>query len=188
MADHAFILSHDGQATNGRINIIDRLMIPYENHLASVLTNREEPSVSLFRKAVMMTGMLDTLKRKTRFRYILWVPTDDAFLKLSKETLQYMFTNMDVLRNMVDFHLTPGYFHTNLMTTRWVYVFRTRIPGVRLRVRKLSQAKNGLLVYNTLERTARSVLLNLGATNGIVNLIDTVLFPPNIKFPDYAKY
>eukprot|EP00794_Sanderia_malayensis_P005237 gene5237-5898_t len=188
MADHAVILSHDQAATNGQVNIIDRLMIPYENHVMTVLMNRDQPSVSLFRKAIELTGMADILKKQSTYRYIVWAPSDDAFLKLSKATLQFMFTNMEVLRNMVNLHITPGYFHTNLMTTRWVYVFRSRIPGIRLRVRKLSQAQNGLLVYNIIDRAARSVQLNLGATNGIINVIDTVLFPPNVKFPDNAKY
>ncbi len=163
-------------------------MIPNENHIANVLSIQEKPSITLFRRALNMVGIFDSLKKKIATRYIVWVPTDDAFLKLSQKTLQYIFTNPDALRSIVDFHLTPGYFHTKLMTTRWVYVFRTRIRGVRLRVRKINQGPTGLLVYNNAKRTARSVVLNIGATNGMVNLIDTVLFPPNLKIPAYAQF
>ena len=163
-------------------------MIPRENNLASVITNREEPSVALFLRAVRLAGMLPKLEEKTVHRYILWIPTDNAFLKLSRAKLQYIFTNTTVLRNMVNFYLTPGYFHTNLMTNRWVYVFRTRIPGVRMRARKLSEAQNGLLLLTKDGQRARSVLLNLGATNGIINLIDTVLFPPNINIPSFRSF
>ena len=183
MIDKSMILKHDLEFDKGNLNIINKYLIPIDSNLFGVIRKIEKPSISIFRRLVERYNRVGLLEKPLKNRMMLWIPTNEAFFKLKPATLIAMFQSERKLRDIVNFHITPGYFNTDLMNMRWIYMFRTKDDGHQLRAQKLKSTQTGLTLTAPSGRKANSVKLNMIATNGIVNIIDTVLFPPNINIP-----
>lgn len=183
MVDKSVILKRNIQATNGRLNIIDSYLSPIDDTIFRVLKQIQQPKIGLFLSLLERANMQQTLQASSRARKMVWVPTDEAFLKLKSSVLVTLFSDREKLRKVLNFHITPGYFSTKLMTKKWVYVFRTSAGGSRLRARKFNDSPTGIVLYNKRGQTAGSLKLNIIASNGLVHLIDSMLLPPDISFP-----
>ncbi|XP_065071793.1 transforming growth factor-beta-induced protein ig-h3-like [Rhopilema esculentum] len=184
MIDKATIIEKDIVASNGHLNIIDNVIVPIDNTMFGVLRQLDRPKITIFLKLIESAGMNDVLENFTRARLMLWIPTDEAFQKLGSRTLKALFLQKEKLRQLLNYHMTPGYFSTKLMTTRWVYVFITRHNKSRLRARKFNDKPTGLMLFGSQNSQARSVKLNVVATNGLIHFIDSVLNPPNFSVFD----
>ena len=183
MVDKSFITKRDIKAVNGRLNIIDNYLSPIEDTLYRVIKQIEEPKIRVFRALLDRAKMRSVLEESSRAHKMLWIPSDAAFLKLNSAVLLTLISDIDKLRNVLNFHITPGYFSTKLMTKRWVYVFKTAASGAKVRARKFNNSPNGILLFNSRGQTARTLKVDMVASNGLVHIIDSVLFPPDIKIP-----
>lgn len=171
------------KASNGRLNIIDKYLSPIDDTIYRVLNLMKEPKINMFLSLLDKAKMQKALEASSSSRKMVWVPSDKAFLKLSSAALLTLFSQPEKLRRVINFHITPGYFSTKLMTDKWVYVFRTAAGGARLRARKFNEGSTGIVLFNSRGETARSLELNIMASNGLVHVIDSVLFPPGIDIP-----
>lgn len=111
-------------------------------------------------------NLVSALKSKGPFT--VFAPTDEAFAKLPKETIEHLLKpeNMNQLVSILTFHVIPG----KVMATQ---------------VSNLSNAKtlNGQLVHINNEpkyisiNNAKVIQADINASNGVIHVIDTVLLP-----------
>jgi uncharacterized surface protein with fasciclin (FAS1) repeats len=110
-------------------------------------------------------GLVETLDGKGRFT--VFAPTDAAFAKVPKSTLDALGADPEQLKAVLLYHVAEG-----RLTARKV-VKRSSIKtlnGARVKVRV---TKKGVKVGG-----ARVVKADVKASNGVIHAIDQVLLPP----------
>ena len=116
--------------------------------------------------AVKAAGLVDTLKGKGP--YTVFAPTDEAFAKLPKGTVESLLKpeNKDKLVKILTYHVVSG------------KVMSKDIAGKKLQAKtvegsKLSvNATSGVMVDN-----ANVIAADVAASNGVIHIIDTVVMP-----------
>jgi uncharacterized surface protein with fasciclin (FAS1) repeats len=117
--------------------------------------------VSLLGKA----GLVETLNGKGRFT--VFAPTDAAFAKVPRSTLDALGSDPAQLKSVLLYHVAAGKLTARKVAKR--SSIKT-VNGERVRVRV---TRKGVKVNN-----ARVVAANVAASNGVIHAIDRVLLPP----------
>lgn len=114
-------------------------------------------------KAVQAAGLVDTLKSEGPFT--VFAPTDAAFAKLPAGTVEALLVDPKKLRAILTYHVVPG-----------------KIMARDVRPGEVKSAQG-----DTLEITvsggqvmidqAKVVTTDIGASNGVIHVIDTVVMP-----------
>jgi uncharacterized surface protein with fasciclin (FAS1) repeats len=116
-------------------------------------------------KAVQAAGLVETLQGAGPFT--VFAPTDAAFAKLPAGTLEQLLANPEQLRAVLLYHVVPGRVTAEQVTK--LDNARTAQGGsVTIRVNAGTVAVGGAQVLAT----------DVGASNGLIHVIDTVLLPP----------
>lgn len=119
--------------------------------------------VSLVKKA----GLVKTLSGTTD--YTVFAPTNAAFAKVPKKTLNMLLENKSMLRKVLLYHVLPG-----------------AVPASKVVETKSAKTAEGASVqFSVRGKTAyvnesKIVKTDIGCSNGIIHVIDTVLIPPNL--------
>jgi transforming growth factor-beta-induced protein len=125
--------------------------------------------------AAKAAGLVDVLKSDGPFT--VFAPTDDAFAKLPKGTVESLLKpeNRDQLRQILLYHVVPG-----KLTARDV----TRTAGAETAQgqRVSFDSSNGVKVDN-----ARVIKADIEADNGVIHVIDRVILPESANIVDVAK-
>ena len=180
MVNEAVVDQFDRKAVNGIIHVVDRVLLPKTNTLWDVIEDvAKEDDVSMFRAALRRTGVWRAVAQDDYYRKMIFAPTDEAFRKIPRNQLQYLMDNRRAMRDLIRYHITPGYFHTDLMDERWIYVFKTLHNRRKIRMRK---KRSHLVTFNPQGKNAKSVKLDIVAKNGLLNIVDEVLIPPDYAF------
>ncbi|PPD28476.1 MAG: Nex18 symbiotically induced protein [Hyphomicrobium sp.] len=116
--------------------------------------------------AVKAAGLLETLKGKGPFT--VFAPTDDAFAKLPKGTIEDLLKpeNKAKLTAILTYHVTSG------------KVMAADIKGKKSSVKSVQggeiavDATDGVKVND-----AKVVIADVAASNGVIHAIDTVIMP-----------
>ncbi len=120
-------------------------------------------------QAVQAAGLVDTLKGPGPFT--VFAPTDEAFAKLPKATLDSLLANPSALRDVLTYHVVSG-------TVQAADV-------VKLSTAKTVQGGNiSIAVSGSTVRLNGSVTVtqtDIKASNGVIHVIDTVLLPPSMQ-------
>lgn len=117
-----------------------------------------------FRAAIQASGKADLLSGNNS--YTLFVPSDEAFAKLSEEQRAALRDDPDALASLVSSHIVPGrYSATDLMQMREA---RT-IGGASTAVGPMASA-DGHIGFGSSDL----IKSNIHARNGIVHVIDRV--------------
>ena len=116
--------------------------------------------------AVKAAGLVDTLKGDGPFT--VFAPTDEAFAKLPDGTVEDLLKpeNKDKLVAILTYHVVPGKIMSGDIDGKETEV--KTVQGGMLDV----NAKDGVMVDN-----AKVVKADIGATNGVIHVIDTVVMP-----------
>ncbi len=120
--------------------------------------------------AVQAAGLVETLKGEGPFT--VFAPTDEAFAKLGKETLDELLKpeNKDRLVAILTYHVVPGKVMaadvTGLKSAKTV-------QGEEIAIR----VEGGNVFVND----ARVVQTDIMASNGVIHVIDSVILPPSLK-------
>ncbi|MCW5936025.1 MAG: fasciclin domain-containing protein [Fimbriimonadaceae bacterium] len=120
--------------------------------------------VSLVKEA----GLVETLKGKGPFT--VFAPTNEAFKKLPKATLEAVKNDKQLLKNVLLYHVVPGKVTAD-------QVVKTKSAGTALgggATLKFT-VKNGKVFINDKTRVVKTDVM---ATNGVIHVIDSVLIPP----------
>ena len=118
--------------------------------------------------ALTEAGLIDALKGEGPFT--VFAPTDDAFSKLPKGTLESLLKDKEALKNILLYHVVSG----NVKST----------DVVNLKSAETLSGQNININFD-----GKSVMINnshvvsadIMASNGIIHVIDTVLLPPDTK-------
>jgi uncharacterized surface protein with fasciclin (FAS1) repeats len=126
-------------------------------------------SFTTLAKALTAADLVSTLKGPGPFT--VFAPTDEAFAKLPKGTLETLLKpeNKEKLRRVLTYHVVAG----KVMAADVVKVSSAKTVSSDT----LSVAVSGGAV--TVDK-ARVVKTDIAASNGVIHVIDSVLLPPGI--------
>jgi uncharacterized surface protein with fasciclin (FAS1) repeats len=123
--------------------------------------------------AVKAAGLVDTLKGKGPFT--VFAPTDDAFAKLPKGTVETLLKpeNKKQLVSILTYHVAPGKYDAKRITASKSKQFGLKsVQGANIAV----DLRDGVKVSG-----AKVVKTDVAASNGVIHVIDTVIMPPKAK-------
>ena len=166
--DGAAITAADVDASNGVIHIVDAVLLPADETIVDIAAANADFSTLV--DVLDSAGLLPTVSGDGPFT--VFAPTNDAFAALPQEDLDYIVNNMDVLVDVLTYHVVAG------------RVFSTDVVGL-----SSATALNGddiavmvdgsTVMLNSATVTATDVQ----GTNGIIHIIDEVLLPPDLELP-----
>lgn len=122
------------------------------------------PSLSTFNTLVAQSGLSEALK--TGGPYTVFAPTNDAFKAVPPATMAELSKDPARLKGVLNYHITSG----KLMSADIKNSDVKTLNGANVALSKAGE-------FVTIENAA-VVVADLGATNGVVHTIDTVLMPP----------
>lgn len=112
--------------------------------------------------AVQAAGLVDTLKGPGPFT--IFAPSDAAFAKIPKATLDGLLADKAALTKVLTYHVVPG----KVMAADVKSGMVKTVQGQDLTVSTAS----GVMVDQS-----KVVATDVGASNGVIHVIDTVLMP-----------
>jgi uncharacterized surface protein with fasciclin (FAS1) repeats len=113
--------------------------------------------------AVKAAGLVDTLKGKGPFT--LFAPNDEAFAKLPKGTVDGLLKDIPKLKKILTYHVVSG----KVMAADVAKMKSAKtVEGSDVKI----DAAKGVKINNAKVSTA-----DVGADNGVIHIIDTVLMP-----------
>ncbi|XP_078610960.1 immunogenic protein MPB70-like [Branchiostoma floridae x Branchiostoma japonicum] len=166
-ANGAGIVNPDCHAIAGFAQIIDTVMYPLPNGtIITEITNNA--NMSTLATAVSKAGLIATLSASNG-NFTLFAPTNEAFSKLPAGVLNGLLKNVTALTNVLTYHvLSDVYNNVGLYYSREL---RT-VQGKNVTIK--ASSRESIMVNNA------SVLKELEKTNGVLQVVDTVLIPPNM--------
>ncbi len=172
MVNDAKVTATDIEASNGVIHVIDTVIMPAAMMTPAVKdivdTAVGAGSFKTLAAALTAAGLVDTLKGKGPFT--VFAPTDEAFAKLPKGTLEDLLKpeNKAKLVSILTYHVVAGTVkaaevvkHSSVATVEGKNIMITVTGGKVL----LNGASN-------------VVTTDIVASNGVIHVIDAVLLPP----------
>ena len=115
-------------------------------------------------KALTAAGLIETLKGPGPFT--VFAPTDEAFAKVPAAALEKLLADPAALKQVLTYHVVAG----KVMAADVKPGPVQTVAGVPARVR----VANGKVMINN----ATVVKTDIGASNGVIHVIDTVIMPP----------
>ncbi len=112
--------------------------------------------------AVQAAGLVDTLKGPGPFT--VFAPTDEAFAKVPKATLDALLKDKAALTKVLTYHVVPG----KVMAADVKAGKVKSVQGQELTIATMG----GVTVDN-----AKVVATDVVASNGVIHVIDTVMLP-----------
>jgi uncharacterized surface protein with fasciclin (FAS1) repeats len=127
-------------------------------------TAARSPKLSTLARLINEAGLADTLRGTGPFT--VFAPSDEAFKAVPPETLAKLAADKELLRSVLTYHVVVG-----KMSAAEVQTGNAKtVQGANL---ALSKAGGFVTVEDAVVQTA-----DVGATNGVVHIIDRVLMPP----------
>jgi len=119
-------------------------------------------------KAVQAAGLVETLKGKGPFT--VFAPTDDAFAKLPKGTVEGLLKDTPKLKAVLTYHVVPG----KVMAADVVKMSSTKtVQGQNIKI----DASKWHLHKNVKVNDANVVKADILTDNGVIHVIDKVILP-----------
>lgn len=117
-------------------------------------------------KLVQTAGLVETLKSKGPFT--VFAPTEEAFAKLPKATVDALLKDKKALAEVLTYHVVPG----KVLAADVVKMngkSAATAQGQKVKV----AVKNGTVMINK----SKVVQTDIMTSNGVIHVIDTVLIP-----------
>ncbi|HET7417812.1 MAG TPA: fasciclin domain-containing protein [Solirubrobacterales bacterium] len=130
-----------------------------------VETAAGSPQFSTLVSLVKKAGLVGTLSGKTK--YTVFAPTNAAFAKVPKKTLNELASNKAMLKKVLLYHVLPG-----------------TVPAAEVLKTKSAKTAEGAKVTfsvrgdNAFVNDAKIIKTDIRCSNGIVHAINAVLLPP----------
>jgi uncharacterized surface protein with fasciclin (FAS1) repeats len=115
--------------------------------------------------AVKAAGLVDALKGEGPFT--VFAPTNAAFAKIPKKTLDAILKDKKKLTAILTYHVVKGKVMSKDVKTGSV----PSLQGAKIKVKV---GKKGVMVNN-----AKVIKTDIEADNGVIHVIDTVILPPS---------
>lgn len=158
--DNAEVVKTDVLASNGVIHVIDAVIMPKNDIIEAA---RAAGSFKTLLTAIEGAGLTDTLRGDGPFT--VFAPTDEAFAKLPKDTLDALLKDKTKLTSILTYHVVAG----KVMAAEVVKLTQAKtVQGQSVKI----ATTGGVTVDN-----AKVVKTDVPATNGVIHVIDTVIIP-----------
>lgn len=159
------VVKTDVEASNGVIHVLDAVMMPATDDL--VVTAKNAGAFQTLLAAAQAAGLAGTLADGGPFT--VFAPTDDAFAKLPKQTLEALLQpqNADALKRILLYHVVEG----RVFADQAIAAGRAAtLAGEEVTF----EVRDGRLFVGDSSVASNDVQ----ASNGVIHVIDTVLMPP----------
>lgn len=164
MVDGATVIGADVRASNGIIHVIDQVLLP--EPIADILQTAKGAGIfNTLLAAVDAAGLTATLQGDGPFT--VFAPTDDAFAAIDPDALNALLANPPALAAILAYHVVPGAF------TAAEVLASSTLATVNGADAVISLDSDG----NPRIDDAIIIATDIGARNGIVHVIDRVIFP-----------
>ncbi|HUK95927.1 MAG TPA: fasciclin domain-containing protein [Gaiellaceae bacterium] len=159
--NQAKVTTPDVMASNGVIHVINKVLIPPKNIVATAKAAGKFTTLAALLKK---SGLAGTLAKKGPFT--VFAPTDAAFAKVPKASLAALAKNKAKLRAVLLYHVVKGQ-----LTAGQAMKLRSAktLEGKSLKIR----VKGGKVIVGGATVTKADVL----ASNGVIHAINKVLIP-----------
>jgi transforming growth factor-beta-induced protein len=158
--DGANIIETDIRASNGRIHVIDKVLMPKNIVETAVGAGIFNTLVT----AVQEAGLVDVLSGPGPFT--VFAPTDAAFAKVPASMLNDLLADKEKLAQVLTYHVVPG----KLMAEDVVAMDKIKtVQGSEITV---NYDCSGVMVDN-----AMVVNTDIVTSNGVIHVIDAVILP-----------
>jgi uncharacterized surface protein with fasciclin (FAS1) repeats len=118
--------------------------------------------------AVKAAGLVETLKSKGPFT--VFAPTDDAFAKLPKGTVEGLLKDIPKLKSVLTYHVVPG----KVMAADVVKLKKAKtVQGQEVKI----DASKWHLHKTVKINDANIVKADIATDNGVIHVIDKVILP-----------
>ena len=146
-----------------------RVMMTNKN-IVQVATGANMGNVTTLVKALQAADLVDTLQGPGPFT--VFAPTNAAFDKLPPGALDDLLKpeNKDKLRKVLLYHVHKG---EAVMSNQIQTMDLSSVEGSPLMIKKTG---SGVMVDS-----AKVIKADIGASNGVIHQIDTVLMPPDVQ-------
>lgn len=130
-----------------------------------VTTAVENGNFTTLATALTEAGLIETLKGEGPFT--VFAPTDEAFAKLPKGTLEGLLKDKEQLKKILLYHVVAG----KVMASDVVNLKEaTTVEGSKIKIK----VNDGKVMINNANVTATDIV----TSNGVIHVIDTVILPP----------
>jgi uncharacterized surface protein with fasciclin (FAS1) repeats len=163
MVDGAKVIATDIETSNGVIHVIDSVVLPRKDIVATAIG---AGSFSTLVTAVKAAGLVETLQGNGPFT--VFAPSDAAFAKVPGATLKGLLADKAALTKVLTYHVVPGRVLAKAIAEGTSHV--TTVQGQKL---EIVRTKKGEVTVNG----ARVVAADVLAGNGVIHVIDTVVLP-----------
>lgn len=160
MIDGAKIIKTDIECSNGVIHVIDAVIMPKD----IIETATAAGQFQTLAAAIEAAGLTATLKGRGPFT--VFAPNDAAFAKLPKGTVEGLLADKEKLSAILTYHVIAG--RVSAAEAKRLSTAKS-VQGGELAI----EAANGIRVNG-----ARVIAADVGASNGVIHVIDQVLLPP----------
>ena len=158
--DDANIIETDIRASNGRIHVIDKVLMPKNIVETAVGAGIFNTLVT----AVQEAGLVDVLSGPGPFT--VFAPTDSAFAKVPASVLNDLLADKEQLAQVLTYHVVPGKFMAEDV------VAMDKIKTVQGSEITVNYDCSGVMVDN-----AMVVNTDIVTSNGVIHVIDAVILP-----------
>ncbi len=166
----ANVVATDVKASNGVIHVIDSVLIPNNDIVEVARSAGSFKTLLTALEAADLTGALQTAGPFTVF-----APTDDAFAKLPKGTVESLLKDKEKLKAILTYHVVSG----EVLAKDVVKLGEARtLQGQTVKI----DTSNGVKVDK-----ANVVKTDVKATNGVIHVVDSVLLPSDAGQANAAK-
>merc|ERR1712048_1381298 len=192
----ATVIQADAGATKGVVHVIDHVLVPPTFKVPdncgspspappaptqSIAELADASGLSTLVAALTAADLADTFADDKAGPFTVFAPTDDAFAALNTPELNLVEClvkpdNKDVLTSVLDFHVHSGAVLSTDLTNDMDVT--TLLKGEDLTVTIDGDA----VMINPGDATV--ITADVGATNGVVHVIDHVLVPASFEVPD----
>nr|MEE4267018.1 fasciclin domain-containing protein [Candidatus Krumholzibacteria bacterium] len=130
---------------------------------SSIFTVAEDAGFNTLVAAIKAAGLEDVLTNDGPFT--VFAPTDEAFAKLPKGTVEGLLANPEQLKKILLYHVVSG----NVMASDVVKLDSAKtLNGAQVAI----NVKDGVMLNDS-----NVIKTDIEASNGTVHVIDTVLIP-----------
>ncbi|MFG0306027.1 MAG: fasciclin domain-containing protein [Phycisphaerales bacterium JB040] len=166
--EQASIVAADIEAGNGIIHVINDVLIPTK--LDIVETASSAGSFETLIAAARAAGLAGSLKSDGPLT--VFAPTDEAFAALGADTIETLLRpeNKQTLATVLRYHVVSGRTYSGAL------LGGAEIKTLSGETVEASFGPSGL----SLNDKSRVTTADLGATNGVIHVIDSVLIPPSL--------
>jgi transforming growth factor-beta-induced protein len=178
--DSVMVTATDIVASNGVIHVLDAVLLPPAPAAATTTTAAApaaksivdiavgNPDFSTLVTAVKAAGLVDTLNSAGPFT--VFAPTNAAFAKLPKATLDALLADKKALTDVLTYHVVAG---------KVLAADVVKLDGKSAKTVNGAEVKIGVSGGKvTLNGNVNVIATDITASNGVIHVIDTVLLPP----------